>query len=113
VIIHQVFDIVIHRYIELPQASSGKILEALLDFLGELYKFHGEFLCFVLSCWFMRYFVCLTLVVNGLPWKTLAFEVNCYVSSRMWNFTTASTLWFVFVTVVAKVRNCDRVSSFE
>jgi len=40
--IFQVFDIVIHRYIELPQTPSGKGLEMLLDFLGELYKFHSE-----------------------------------------------------------------------
>jgi len=41
-----VFDIVIHRYIELPQ-EKGKGLEMLLDFLGELYKFHSECFRFV------------------------------------------------------------------
>jgi len=35
-----VLDIVIHRYIELPQ--TGKNLELLLECLGKLYKFHSE-----------------------------------------------------------------------
>lgn len=35
-----VFDIVIHRFLELLPVS--KSLETLLDHLGSLYKFHGE-----------------------------------------------------------------------
>lgn len=35
-----VFDIVIHRFLELLPVS--KSLETLLDHLGGLYKFHGE-----------------------------------------------------------------------
>lgn len=35
-----VLDIVVHRYIEIPQAS--KSLDLLLDHLGCLYKFHGN-----------------------------------------------------------------------
>lgn len=38
----QVFDIVIHRYLELPPVT--KSLETLLDHLGCLYKFHGTVL---------------------------------------------------------------------
>lgn len=37
-----VFDIVIHRFLELLPVS--KSLETLLDHLGGLYKFHGEFM---------------------------------------------------------------------
>ena len=37
-----VFDIVIHRFLELLPVS--KSLETLLDHLGGLYKFHGKFL---------------------------------------------------------------------
>lgn len=36
-----VLDIVVHRYIEIPQAS--KSLDLLLDHLGCLYKFHGNY----------------------------------------------------------------------
>lgn len=36
-----VFDIVIHRYLELPPVA--KSLETLLEHLGCLYKFHGKF----------------------------------------------------------------------
>jgi len=35
-----VFDIVIHRYLELPPVT--KSLETLLEHLGCLYKFHGN-----------------------------------------------------------------------
>lgn len=38
-----VFDIVIHRFLELLPVS--KSLETLLDHLGSLYKFHGELDC--------------------------------------------------------------------
>lgn len=38
-----VFDIVIHRFLELLPVS--KSLETLLDHLGSLYKFHGELGC--------------------------------------------------------------------
>ena len=41
VLTFQVFDIVIHRYLELPPVA--KSLETLLDHLGGLYKFHGKF----------------------------------------------------------------------
>ena len=45
----KVFDIVIHRFPELPPVAKG--LETILDHLGGLYKFHGR--CSV----FMYYFV--------------------------------------------------------
>jgi mediator of RNA polymerase II transcription subunit 23 len=40
VIYLQVFDLVIHRFIELPPI--GKQIEMLLESLGGLYKFHGK-----------------------------------------------------------------------
>lgn len=40
-----VMDIVVHRYLEIPQVS--KNLEQLLEHLGYLYKFHGELLVII------------------------------------------------------------------
>ena len=45
----KVFDIVIHRFLELPPVAKG--LETILDHLGGLYKFHGKWSIF------MYYFV--------------------------------------------------------
>jgi mediator of RNA polymerase II transcription subunit 23 len=36
-----VFDIVLHRYLEIPQVT--KSLEVLLEHLGCLYRFHGKY----------------------------------------------------------------------
>ncbi len=40
---NQVFDIVIHRYLEIdPVVTVAKTLDMLLESMGGLYKFHGE-----------------------------------------------------------------------
>jgi len=54
----QVFDIVIHRYLELPPVT--KSLETLLDHLGCLYKFHGT----VLNVFNYYYYYCIEVCNN-------------------------------------------------